>query len=105
MYAACVFYYYYFLCTSNSCDVVFGAGEGGRGCKTFLFVLFSLFSRTRAAGLASKVRSFFRIGSQYAHHAGTFNMPTSYQELVSEREVNIDWAMVSCQGSTRSELP
>ena len=37
--------------------------------------------------------------------AGTFNMPTSYQQWVWEREANIDWSMVICQGSTRSELP
>ena len=36
---------------------------------------------------------------------GTFNMPTSYQEWVWEREAHINWSMVTCQGSTRSELP
>ena len=36
--------------------------------------------------------------------AGTFNMPTSYQQWVWEREANIIWSMVTCQGSTRSEL-
>ena len=37
--------------------------------------------------------------------AGTFNMPTPYQEWVWEREVHIYWSMVTCQGSTRSKLP
>ena len=36
--------------------------------------------------------------------AGTFNMPTSYQQWLCEREANINWSMVTCQGSTRSEL-
>ena len=36
---------------------------------------------------------------------GTFNMPTSYQQWVWEREANINWSMVVCQGSTRLELP
>ena len=36
---------------------------------------------------------------------GTFNMPTSYQWWVWEREANMNWSMVTCQGSTRSELP
>ena len=35
----------------------------------------------------------------------TFNMPPSYQYWVWEREANINWSMVTCQGSTRSELP
>ena len=33
------------------------------------------------------------------------NMPTSYQQWVWEREANINWSVVICQGSTRSELP
>ena len=37
--------------------------------------------------------------------AGTFNMPTLYQQRVWEREANINWSMVTCQGSTRLELP
>ena len=37
--------------------------------------------------------------------AGTFNMPTPYQQWVWQREAHIDWSMVTCQGSTRSELP
>ena len=37
--------------------------------------------------------------------AGTFNMTTSYQEWVWEREANINWSMVICQGNARSELP
>ena len=37
--------------------------------------------------------------------AGTFNMPTSYQQWVWEREAHMNWSMVTCQGSTRSELP
>ena len=39
------------------------------------------------------------------YRAGTFNMPTSYQKWVWEREARINWSMVICQGSTRSELP
>ena len=35
----------------------------------------------------------------------TFNMPTSYQYWVWEREAHINWSMVTCQSSTRSELP
>ena len=36
----------------------------------------------------------------------TFNMPTSYEEWVWEREAHIHWSMVTCQGSvTRLELP
>ena len=38
-------------------------------------------------------------------YAGTFNMPTSYQWWVWEREALINWSMVTCQGSTRLELP
>ena len=38
-------------------------------------------------------------------HSGTFNMPTSYQQWVWEREAHINWSMVTCQGRTRSELP
>ena len=37
--------------------------------------------------------------------AGTFNMPSSYQTWVWEREAHINWSMMTCQGSTRSELP
>ena len=40
-----------------------------------------------------------------AVYAGTFNMPTSYQEWGWEREAYINWSMVICQGRTRSELP
>ena len=36
--------------------------------------------------------------------AGTFNIPTSYQQWVWEREAHSNWSMVICQGSTRSEL-
>ena len=36
--------------------------------------------------------------------AGTFDMPTSYQWWVWEREAHINWSMVTYQGSTRSEL-
>ena len=36
--------------------------------------------------------------------AGTFNMPTSYQKRVWEREAHINWSMATFQGSTRSEL-
>ena len=32
---------------------------------------------------------------------GTFNMPTSYQSWVWEREAHINRSMVTCQGSTR----
>ena len=39
------------------------------------------------------------------HIACTFNMTTSYQQWVWEREAHINWSMVTCQGSTRSELP
>ena len=42
---------------------------------------------------------------QYQVYAGTFNMPTSYQEWVWEREAHFNWSMVTCQGSTRLELP
>ena len=38
-------------------------------------------------------------------YAGTFNIPTSYQYCVWEREANINGSMVICQGSTHSELP
>ena len=38
-------------------------------------------------------------------HAGTFNMPTPYQQWVWEREVHINWSAGTCQGSTRLELP
>ena len=34
-----------------------------------------------------------------------FNMPTAYQQWVWEREVHINWSMVTCHGSTHSELP
>ena len=37
--------------------------------------------------------------------AGTFNMPTSYQYWVWESEAHINWSMVTCEGSTRLELP
>ena len=37
--------------------------------------------------------------------AGTFNIPTSYQQWVWEREAHINRSMVICRGSTRSELP
>ena len=37
--------------------------------------------------------------------AGTFNIPTSYQQWVWEREAHINWSMVICRGSTGSELP
>ena len=36
---------------------------------------------------------------------GTFIIPTSYDWWVWEREAQIYWSMVTCQGSTRSELP
>ena len=36
--------------------------------------------------------------------AGTFNTPTSYQSWAWEREAHINWSIVTCQGSTRSEL-
>ena len=36
--------------------------------------------------------------------AVTFNMPTSYQKRVWEREAHINWSMATCQGSTRSQL-
>ena len=32
----------------------------------------------------------------YIYYAGTFNMPTSYQQWVWEREANIYWSMVTC---------
>ena len=38
-------------------------------------------------------------------HAGTFNMPTPYRQWVWERKAYMNWSMVPCQGSTRSELP
>ena len=37
--------------------------------------------------------------------ADTFNMPTLYQKWVWEREAHINWSMVTCQDSTRLELP
>ena len=37
--------------------------------------------------------------------AGTFNMSASYQKWVWEREAHINWSMMTCQGSTRLELP
>ena len=37
--------------------------------------------------------------------AGTFNMPTSYQLWGWGRKENINWSMVTCQDSTRLELP
>ena len=43
--------------------------------------------------------------SHFHRPAGTFNMPTSYQQWVWETEANINWSMVTCQGSPRSELP
>ena len=47
-------------------------------------------------------------GHTYIHihnTAGTFNMPTPYQQCVWERKAHINWSMVTCQGSTRSEVP
>ena len=41
----------------------------------------------------------------YPTDAGTFNRPTSNQKWVWEREANITWSMVTCQGSIRLELP
>ena len=41
----------------------------------------------------------------YACSMGTFNMPTSYQQWVWEIKAYFYWSMVTCQGSTRSELP
>ena len=38
---------------------------------------------------------------RYFQHAIT----TSYQQWVWERGANINWSMVTCQGSTRLELP
>ena len=38
-------------------------------------------------------------------NADTFNMSTSYQKWVWEREAYINWSMATCQGSTCSELP
>ena len=32
-------------------------------------------------------------------------MPTSYQQWVWERDAHIYWSMVTCQGSTRLEVP
>ena len=43
--------------------------------------------------------------NQLNYRAGAFNMPTSYQQWMWEREAYIDWSKVTCQGSTRSELP
>ena len=37
--------------------------------------------------------------------AGTFNIPTSYQQGVWKTEAHIKWSMVTCQGSTRLALP
>ena len=34
-----------------------------------------------------------------------FNIPTSYQQWVWEREAHIIWSLVTCEDSTRSELP
>ena len=45
--------------------------------------------------------------SDYTHiltSAGTFNIPTSYQQGVWEREAHINGSMMTCHGSTRSEL-
>ena len=61
---------------------------------------------TLCISLAARVsnrRESFRPLDYYS--AGTFNMPTSYQQWVWEREANVNWSMVTCQGSTRSELP
>ena len=47
--------------------------------------------------------------NRHAHQTqqkpGTFNLPTSYQSWVWEGEANINWSMVTCHGSIRSELP
>ena len=40
----------------------------------------------------------------HTYTAGTFNMPT-YTNCGCGKEANINWSMVTCQGSTRSELP
>ena len=45
----------------------------------------------------------FRVAGS-AYSTDTFNMPTSYHKWVWEREAHINWSMVTCQGSTRSEL-
>ena len=37
--------------------------------------------------------------------AGTFNTPTSYHLWVWKIEADINWSMVTYQGSTRLELP
>ena len=46
-----------------------------------------------------------RKGQVWIVEVRSFNMPTSYQWWVWEREANINWSMVTCQGSTRSEVP
>ena len=48
--------------------------------------------------------TIFFLQKSYAY-AGTFNMPTSYQQWLWEREAHINWSMVTCKSSTPSDLP
>ena len=82
------------------------SGETGLAVPSRVSLLISIPGLNLA--LTYKIPPEFRGGdSILSVHitAGTFNMPTSYQLWVWEKEANINWSMVTCQGSTRSELP
>ena len=77
-------------------------------CLAKLFGLFGILTEGVDVPVADETMSIAALQESFPHeniHAGTFNMPTLYQLWVWEREANIDWSMVICQGSTRSELP
>ena len=59
---------------------------------------------SRLAEHIDRGRSLSIPGGDSCYCTGTFDMPTSYQWWVWERETNISWSMVTCQGSTRLEL-
>ena len=48
--------------------------------------------------------TFTRLTGMYVN-AVIFNMLTSYHQWVWQREAHINWSMLTCQGSTRLELP
>ena len=100
-YNLCVFYTLLALSPTLSAAVMCQLCCGCRG-KQFCFVGMHHRQSMLMAGLTVGIDKF---SHQSTSIAVTFNMPTLYQQWVREREAHIDWSMVTCQGSTHSELP
>ena len=66
-------------------------------------------SNRRGAGVAlptACTADLFHCNYSIIYDYTYFNMPTSYQWWLFEREAHINWSMmVTCRGSTRLDLP